>query len=307
MIDLLILATEGTEGIPPEHIAAKLAVPLGIVIFSGSVYLLLWANYGAKKGAFIYGTAFFAFTTMLGVFWWFGAPGTPVATGLRNFPGQAPDAYEGAWFAMEPGSERAQIFPATNSLENFQGVAAYIGKPGASEEALADDPHAQFIAGDLSQAADRMRALFMPRDEAGSLRIGGQRRKEYQDTASEMLAQEVDDPDQWSRGDPFLEAVVDGDVLATDSNGTRVAAARFDVLAHFTTDGEAISFVVDDDSPMFAFKDPGAIWFPSAVWTVVSLGLFLLSLLGLDRMEQREKRLQEEVEEPEDLAVPIAQ
>ncbi len=36
---LLILATEG--GVPPEHIASQLAVPVGIVIFCGSVFALL--------------------------------------------------------------------------------------------------------------------------------------------------------------------------------------------------------------------------------------------------------------------------
>ena len=47
---------------------------------------------------------------------------------------------------------------------------------------------------------------------------------------------------------------------------------------------------------------------PSALWTIVSLIGFALSLWWLDRLEQREKRLARVViEQPEDLAVPIAQ
>ena len=52
----------------------------------------------------------------------------------------------------------------------------------------------------------------------------------------------------------------------------------------------------------------GANWFPSALWTIISLLGFAISLVWLDRIEQREKRLARVVvEQPEDLAVPIAQ
>ena len=58
----------------------------------------------------------------------------------------------------------------------------------------------------------------------------------------------------------------------------------------------------------FAFYDPGANLFPSALWTIVSLIGFALSLWWLDSLEQREKRFARVViEQPEDLAVPIAQ
>jgi hypothetical protein len=86
MTDLLFLAVE--SAIPPDHLASRLAIPLGLLFFGGSVYLLLWSNYGAKKGAAIYGTAFFGFTLILGVFWWFGAPGTPQNLGVTFLPHQ---------------------------------------------------------------------------------------------------------------------------------------------------------------------------------------------------------------------------
>ena len=63
-----------------------------------------------------------------------------------------------------------------------------------------------------------------------------------------------------------------------------------------------------DSAVWFAFYDPGANWFPSALWTIISLIGFALSLWWLDRLEQTEKRLARVViEQPEDLAVPIAQ
>lgn len=294
LTDLLILASE-SEGVPPDHIAAKLAVPIAVVIFCGAVYALLWANYGAKKGALIYATALFGFTMMLGVFWWFGAPGTPVATGLQNFPGQAPDAYQGAWYPFEPGSPRAQFFPATNDLDSFQTVEEYVGT---------DDPRSPeyaFISGDLDQATGRMLEQWLPTDEQGGLRIGAGRR-------AELIEQAGPVPDGLVRADPFYTAEVD-EVLVADDGGIRVAGARMVTFANYA---DPESDLVVEQEPVeegiwFAFKDPGALWFPSAVWTFVSLALFVLSLFALDRMEQREKRRRAEVEEAEDLAVPIAQ
>ena len=105
MASLFLLAAEsGVAGISPDHIAADLAVPIAILIFGGAMFALLWSNYGAKKGGLILGIAMAGFCGFIGVFWWFGAPGTPVATGLQNFPGQAADEYAPKWYPFEAGS-----------------------------------------------------------------------------------------------------------------------------------------------------------------------------------------------------------
>ncbi len=298
MTDVLFLAAEAGH-VSPDHIAAKIAVPLGIVIFVGAVYLLLWSNYGAKKGALIYATAFFGFCTMLGVFWWFGAPGTPVATGLQNFPGQAPDTYLGKWFAFEPGSERAEFFDSTNDLDSFETVASYIGKPNASDEELEGDPKASFVRGDLEQALGKMVAQYLPVDEFGGVRLGAERRQAINERAGEPQGEE-------ERADPFLTAEVIDTPLVTDDNGTRVAGARLQMFANYVGPDGARQVPVEE-GVWFAFKDPGALWFPSAVWTGISLVLFLISIAALDRLEQREKQLVGEIQEAEDLAVPIKQ
>jgi fumarate reductase subunit D len=65
---------------------------------------------------------------------------------------------------------------------------------------------------------------------------------------------------------------------------------------------------VGESQVWFTFYDPGANWFASARWTIISLVGFALSLAWLDRLEQREKRLARVmIEQPEGLAVPIAQ
>jgi hypothetical protein len=131
----LFLAVEAA--IPADHPAAWLAVPLGIVFFVGSCYLLLWSNYGAKKAAAITGVAWFGFSFIIGVFWWFGGPGIPAGLGISHLPGQGNDHYSSSWYAFEAGSERARYFPSVNNLDEFVPVEEYAGVAGsADEEAL---------------------------------------------------------------------------------------------------------------------------------------------------------------------------
>ena len=314
--ELLILAAE--EGVPASHIAAKIAVPIGILIFCGSVFLLLWSNYGAKKGGLIYGTAFFGFCAMLGVFWWFGAPGTPVATGLQNFPGQPGDAYQATWYPFEPGSERAENFPATadvttddslDAAEPLQPVAEYLGMGDLSPEERQEDPEFASTNGDANSASDIMLNLFLRTRESDDPLLGGERRAEYIEAGEAGLAEQVENPDAWERADPFFTAAVkDETVELGRSEGTLLAGATVQAFTNFVNEeGETLAVAVDEQ-PMFAFKMESNLWFPSAVWTGISLLLFALCLFGLDRIEQREKReAASEVQEPERLAQPIRQ
>jgi hypothetical protein len=311
MTELLILASEGAEGIPGTHIAAKIAFPVGVVIFCGSVFLLLWSNYGAKKGALVYSTAFFGFCMMLGVFWWFGAPGTPTATGLQNFPGQPSDAYASKWYPFEPGSGRAEYFPSTQDIGNFETVQDELGMQGASEEELEGDPAYASLQGSVTQAGALMADLYL-RVEDGEQNLGGERRAEYIETAEAGLQEQAGDAaDDYVRADPFFTAAMqDEEVLVNIEDGVQLAGGRVVVTATFTpgedAEGEDVTVEVDT-AEMFAFQQGSNLWFPSAVWTIVSLVLFVLSLFALDRMEQREKKALEEVAEPERLAVPIRQ
>lgn len=215
--DLILAASEGAEGIPADHIAAKIAVPIAIVIFCGSVYMLLWSNYGAKKGGLIYGTAMFGFCAMLGVFWWFGAPGTPIATGLQNFPGQAGNVYQAKWFPFEPGSERAENFPATegvtrddplDAVDALDPVPEYLGMGDASQEELQASDRFASTNGDANSAGDLMVDLFLRTQESDDPTLGGERRAQYIEDGQAGLAEQVDDPDAWERADPFFTAAV---------------------------------------------------------------------------------------------------
>ena len=298
--DLIVLAQEGAEGVPADTLAAKLALPVGLLLFLGSVYVLLWAVYGAKKGALEAAVGFFGFTFVLGLFWWFGAPGTPQATGLQNFPNQRTESgrsdiarYQAKWHPFEPGSEMASFFPAADgTLDAFGTLVQYIGAEDATPEQLQSSPKYRVLFGDLDTASRLMTEQFMPVDENGSLRIGGNRRAAWNEAAGDPQPGE-------EAADPFFTSRVrdrDGDgnpdVLITTDNGLEVAAAELEAVATwvtFTEAGREDREIVVETRPWYAFKDPGAVWFPSAVWTVLSALFFGGAVFGLDRIEQKEK------------------
>ncbi len=131
LVDLLVLAVEEHTGYAPEDPLAKLAVPLGVVILFGSVYLLLRANLGTRRGYLVLGTSLFGFMTILSLFWAFGGPGTPPATGPTSLPGQPADAYVPTWYpfagdsllANEPEYEFVKSYP-----EGFREVPPELPK-----------------------------------------------------------------------------------------------------------------------------------------------------------------------------------
>ena len=300
----LILAVESV--IPADHPVSILAVPLGILFLSGSVYVLLWSNYGARKAAGIYGVAFFGFSFILGVFWWFGGPGIPPNLGITTLPGQAADHYDPVWYAFEPGSDRAQFFSGVNTTDAFVDVPTYLGKADVPRSELNTDPAFAALFGSSRTAVAQMQAQFLPLDQFGVARIGVSRRTAFEEQVAALQ------PADSRRGSPFYTAQAAGPVRLFDdpSTGLLLATVEFQAVANFASaDGTPLEPVpVGEPATWFAFYDPGANWFPSALWTIVSLVGFAISLAYLDRIEQREKRLARVVvEQPEDLAVPIAQ
>jgi hypothetical protein len=117
---LLVFAA---EGVPPESAMAKLAAPVGALIFVGSIYLLLRANLGTKRGYLVLGASGFGFLFLLSIFWAFGAPGTPQATGPTNLPGQPANELQPRWIAFASDSlladERAELQVVRTFPEGF--------------------------------------------------------------------------------------------------------------------------------------------------------------------------------------------
>jgi hypothetical protein len=94
MLELLLLAA---DEIPASNPLAQLATPLGIIFFIGSTYMLLRSNLGTARAYYVLATSLFGFMFLMSLFWGFGAPGTPQATGPTNLPGQQADALQAKW------------------------------------------------------------------------------------------------------------------------------------------------------------------------------------------------------------------
>lgn len=318
----LFLAVE--VAIPADHPAAILAVPLGLLFFGGSVILLLWSNYGIKKASAMYGVAFFGFGALIGVFFWFGGPGVPANLGITHLPGATPSDYAPTWYGFEPGSERAEFFDVTDQPEQFEEIVEFLGFQDLTTEELNREPSFASLSGDVGSAIGQMQDQYLPVDDNGIAQIGSERRAELEDAVVELEEQEPEVADA-TRAPTFYTADPVGEPRITEDpdTGLRVIVQDFQTMANFVDDegvpvlttgtdnqGEEIEtpWPVSEPEPWFAFNDPGQRWFPSMVWTVVSLIGFGISLFFLDKFEMLDKRRAAEVvEEPEDLAVPIAQ
>ncbi|GGI05683.1 hypothetical protein [Egicoccus halophilus] len=303
LLDGPLVAVE--QAIPSTHPAAWLAVPLGLLFFGGSVYALLWSNYGARKAGAIYGVAFFGFGLLIGVFWWFGGPGIPPYLGITHLPGQNNAHYAENWFAFEPGAERGEFFAPEQA--EFVSVEQYLGLEGQDEEEILADPAYASLSGSVNAAVEQMQDQFLPIDGNGVAQIGVERRSALEEEVAEVQ------PEDSRRANPFYTADVVGEPRIADDpeTGLRLLTAEFQTFANFVDDdGVPVTdpIAVGEPGAWYSFFDPGMRWLPSALWTIVSLLGFLASLFWLDRLEMREKRLlADQVEEPEDLAVPIAQ
>lgn len=133
MLDLLLQnPLFAATGIPPDSALARLSPLIGGVIFFGSIYMLLRSNLGTRRGYLVFGTSLFGFMVIMSMFWAFGAPGTPVATGPTNLPGQVPNEYQPTWTAFAETSRVAET-------PEYAFVTQEPGRFGAVPESFADE------------------------------------------------------------------------------------------------------------------------------------------------------------------------
>lgn len=282
---LILLATEG--GIPTSNPWSQLAVPLGILIFVGSVYMLIRSNLGTRRGYLVMSVSLWGFAFLLSLVWTFGAPGTPPTTGPQNLPGQELDAYQPVWrpFAADstlatdetsPYSQAAAAFPdgwgpvpadftaraetgVINTTSFFSGLA--------TAEDVEADTYRNVLFGTETQMGDTQYAVA--------------------DDGRPMIAitmvttcQLIDDP-----------AAPEDEEMPEQVLPPNCAAAGLDVgePAPEETTGED-GDVVREEQTLFAFFDAGAPYFPSLLMNGILLVLFAVHLLLLARDETRERK-----------------
>ena len=285
---LLILAAEGGHGIPGSDWRAKIAVPLGIVLFIGSVYMLMRANLGTRRGYLVTATSLFGFMIIYSLFWTFGAPGTPPATGPQSLPGQELDAYEDTWrpfagdstLANDPNYEVAKTYP-----EGFSDSPAEAGLPAN-------------VATQAETGVDDIKTFFStPAGEGGALATPtmgatwGDKKPKFAKGANGRAVIGVEYFQTWQVGKlPPGETLAEGEAPPLTPDGETVAEDESNVAPEGTEIGDPVDG--GETYTAFAYFDPGSPKFPSLVTFFIMLVLFIIHalLLALDeRREQRER------------------
>lgn len=314
LFNVLIAVAENEEFVPPDDWRGVIALPIGILIFFGSIFLLLRSNLGTRRAYLVEASCFFGFMTILSLFWAFGAPGTPQYTGPQNLPGRTADYYLPKWVAFAGDStlaeERFSIvkqFPEGFELEGG----------GGGEESDADAAAAG-AAGDDAGADSEGAGVGEGSASAGADEVGNFFRE--QRSGAQLVA------DEWVLDGPPMVATADG--------GDKVVAATYVTPFALNEDGEIptgpsgrelftedqIGQPVPEDFQVppgsdesvtdlltresftgFAFYDPAFPLLPSLVMIMLSLGGFIIHalLLGWDENRERERTVEEVVIERE--------
>jgi len=254
MNTLLVLATEG--GVPYDSPFARLALPLGILVFLGGPYLLLRSNLGTKRAYLVLTTSFFGFMLLLSLFWGFGAPGTPPLTGPTNLPGTVADAYRPVWVPFAPDSTVAGEEPYAELVADESAFTE--GAPQGIDEVA---------------AVEAVKTFFGAAEEESG----------YPTRVGETWA--VDGPVR------YAEAANGQTVALLTLAQTYQPDPETGELPDGVTDEEVGQVDPDGESfTSYAFFDPGSPRFPSYVFIGLSLLGFLIHAAWLYTDEQAERR-----------------
>jgi hypothetical protein len=255
------------EGIPGQTPAAVLAVPVGVLIFLGTIYLLLRSSLGTKRGYLVLGTAFFGFLALMSLFWAFGAPGTPPATGPTNLPGQVPNEYQPHWTAFAIDSRVADTDEYGFVRQYPEGDWSEVPADFTDEAGAGiTDIQGFFTNPNPNQLSETWEPVEVQYTVApnGFPVIAATFQQTYQPAPPPE-----DDPE----AEPPLTAGG-----ARDGAPAPAGASAGDVVEDGPTE------------TLFAFFDEGAITFPAVALFGVALLLFALHAFLLDADERRERR-----------------
>jgi hypothetical protein len=148
---------EMVAAIDRTFIEGSLVVVAAMVLFFGSVHLILSAIFGVRMGYLVAATGFFAFFIILAALWAFGAPGTlpflgpkgdlptwkPLAAGedLTSPTFRAIDQYPGGPWKAPGKANTAQVEPATLAFQEFlaEEAKAELRQAGIEGELAPED------------------------------------------------------------------------------------------------------------------------------------------------------------------------
>jgi hypothetical protein len=302
---VLLAVAAAEEYVPPDDWRGLIALPVGILIFFGAIFLLLKSNLGTRRAYLVEASCFFGFMLILSLFWGFGAPGTPRNTGPQSLPGQPADYYTPKWVAFAGDSTLAQErfglveqFPEGFQEEGGGGDAAGDGAAGGEAEADAE------TAGDAAVGGVEEIGTFFLEEHGGVQLIdddwvaAGPPLVAFAESGEKVVGATYAKPFAFNDQGEVPEGP-DGQPLFTDDQVGQAIPEDFAVPPGLEDD--VAQLVTPETFTAFAFFDQGFAFFPSLVMIVISFVGFVIHalLLGWDENREKERVVEEVVIERE--------
>lgn len=309
LMPVVLAVAAAEEYVAPDDWRGAIALPAGIIIFFGAIFLLLKSNLGTRRAYLLEASTFFGFMLILSLFWGFGAPGTPQNTGPQSLPGQPADYYTPKWVAFAPDSTLAQErfglvsqFPEGFEEETIGGEEAVQaegeGTGTAEDEA---DPAA---AGDAAIGGVEEIGTFFREERGGEQLIGddwvpaGPPLVAFAEGGEKVVGATYGKPFSFN-DDGEIPQGPDGQPLFSEDQLGQAIPEDFEVPAG--VDDATAELVTPETFTAFAYFDPGFALFPALVMMAISFVGFVIHalLLGWDENREKERTVEEVVVERE--------
>ena len=272
------------------HGAAAIALVLvGVLIFIGTIYVLLVAVYGWLQAYLVTMVALMSFSIILSAMWLFGIPGT--------IPGTGPRGTEPHWVVFLADSEQGlefadeiKTFPADRSVQAEKGgtFPKTAWRLPNAEEHYPGQISAEGELDNIKAVAFASLAGYFQKQGTGSpdpadykFRLEG--RKPAPDETALPVARVAFYPNGPVQLINSETQNLEGEIPAP--NAADRLLAGIDVPAT----GKHPAFRI------FAFRDKGRVFQASAEWLLASIILFALHVWWLGRFENRQKRREAEL------------
>lgn len=269
--------------------AAVALVIVGILIFIGTIYILLVAIYGWLQAYLVTMVSLMIFSIILSAVWLFGIPGT--------IPGTGPRGTEPHWVVFLADSEQGlefkdeiAAFPADRStvLPKSGAVQGTEWRVPAADEMYPGQINVDGEIDAIKNALFPALAGYFQQQETGS-----------SDPADYQFRIEGRAPTPDEEALPVARVLFfpNGDVHKVDP-GTQAVTETFDVQDASHRLVAAIDLPANADHPairVFAYRNKGQVFMASLQWMVISVILFVLHVIWLGRYENKQKRREAEL------------
>lgn len=242
--------------------AAGGVVITAFISFVGTVWMLLWSDFGAKKASHIIGLSFFGVLIILSAVWLFGAPGT--------IPGTGPRGTEPEWIPFLAESEQGrELAGAVRTFPTGTQSTGDWDKPGKKYPGGIDS------AGELDSVKLIVTAALAHRAEIQGLGA-------------------TDDKD-WDFRNPYAKAATEEEQRIPSATSLAFRQQGTPLLFGVTIPASP----KHPEITVFAYRDKGKVFLPAAIFFAVSVLMFALHTLALSRIERREAQDEHAAPTPE--------